>query len=224
MFTAKQWRSARIAVLSVVLAIFTVGVPRPGFAVEPTEELDVGVPQDWKVIREGAKEVTGSFKFRLDRKHYVPKSQSEEKWSEKIIVFRLRRILSASIRDHYQIYLRDLEAESQRGRSTRPAAGVAAGQTSLSGIYLCPQLIRNNQGAVQYLKVIEGRKHVYLVARIWLGNKFASAQLVASLMNFLNGNLGSRIFSPSTARVGGRTKPSRKAGAAVLLSITTDIY
>ena len=151
------------------------------------EALSVPIPPGWTLG--SAQQISGAgtgiieelLKIKPERKLYLPAGETPETWSEVILVetFPKPEPLAPALaadRIHGR-WLGKVIAGCENGHGGEPRSRQEQGFLTVRATYACAQLKLENRGSFRVLKVIEGRKAVYVISRSWRGKTFPAAEL-----------------------------------------------
>lgn len=151
--------------------------------IKAKEALSVPVPPGWD--QGAAQQISGAgtgiieelLKIKPERKLYIPAGETPETWTEIILVEEFPKPGPLAPDQIHRRWLGKVIAGCENGHGADPISRQEQGFLTVRAYYACPKLKLENRGSFRVLKVIEGRKSVYVISRSWRGKTFPAAEL-----------------------------------------------
>ena len=116
-------------------------------------------------------------KIKPERKLYIPAGETPETWTEVILVEAFPKPEPLAPGRIHRRWLGKVIAGCENGHGGEPRSRQEQGFLTVRAYYACAKLKFENRGSFRVLKVIEGRKTVYVISRTWRGKTFPAAGL-----------------------------------------------
>ncbi|MCH7864575.1 MAG: trypsin-like peptidase domain-containing protein [Proteobacteria bacterium] len=147
------------------------------------EALSVPIPPGWTLG--SAQQISGAgtgiietlLKIKPERKLYLPAGETPETWSEVIGVEAFPKPAPLIPDRIHRGWLGKVISGCETGHGADPKSRQEQGFLTVRATYACAKLKLENRGSFRVLKVIEGRKAVYVISRTWRGKTFPAAEL-----------------------------------------------
>ena len=147
------------------------------------EALSVPIPPGWTLGQ--ARQFSGAgtgiidnlLKIKPERKLYIPAGETPETWTEVILVEAFPKPGPLIPDQIHRRWLGKVIAGCENGHGADPKSRQEQGFLTLRAYYACAKLKLENRGSFRVLKVIKGRKAVYVISRTWRGKTFPAAGL-----------------------------------------------